>query len=406
MSLESKKILLAVTGGIAAYKAILLARLLKEAGAEIQVVMTHSAKEFIQPLTFQALTGHPVRESLFDIQAEAGMGHIELARWPDAIMIAPASANTIAKLSHGLADDLLSTLFLATTAPVFIVPAMNQIMWQHPATQLNINVLKKLQVNIIEPESGYQACGDYGPGRMAAPEHIFEILKNYFSCKEKLKNFSILITAGPTREALDPVRYISNPSSGKMGYAIAQAAQQLGAKVTLVSGPTSLQPPSGIQFLKVNSAVEMLESVQNNVIGCDIFVSAAAVSDYRPECVASEKIPKTNSLQVKLIKNPDIVAQISQSTLRPPFVIGFAAQTHNVIELAKAKRIEKKLDAIIANQVGTSKTGFDHDTNACTIILPNQQYELALDSKKELAFKIWDTLISTSEFKTLFKNKM
>jgi phosphopantothenoylcysteine decarboxylase / phosphopantothenate---cysteine ligase len=388
MKLNDKKILLALTGGIACYKMAIVASKLLEQGALVQVLLSEGAKQFIQPLTFQAITGNPVRENLFDLQAEAGMGHIELARWPDLILIAPATANHLAKLALGIADDLITTLSLVTRAPILIAPAMNQAMWHHPATQKHVNELKNQGIHFIGPATGRQACGDFGEGRMEEPSIILKTISDFIQPPQCLANENILITAGPTQEFIDPVRYITNKSSGKMGYALADAAQKQGAKVTLISGPVTLPPPAGVDVISVITAEEMLQAVMQNIGKTSIFIGSAAVSDYRCESPQDKKIVKNDAqLQLNLIKNPDILSTVAALKSRP-FVVGFAAQTHDVITLAKQKLINKNLDLIIANQVGTSNTGFDHDTNACTMISAQDEKIIPLAKKTQIALEI------------------
>lgn len=363
--LTGKRILLGVTGGIAAYKAAVLLRLLRNQGADVRVVMTQAACEFVTPLTFQALSGKPVHTELLDLEAEAAMGHIELARWADLVLIAPASANFIARFANGFADDLLSTLCLATNAPVLLAPAMNQQMWLNSATQENLEKVKTRGVGILGPAEGEQACGENGPGRMLEAEEIVLMTAKSFETNI-LSGSRVLVTAGPTREAIDPVRYISNRSSGKMGYAVAAAAIEAGADVALVSGPVNISEPERVSVTKVMSAVEMHNEVMKQISGIDIFISAAAVADYSLENIADQKIKKSeDALQLKLKKNPDILATVS-ALENAPFSVGFAAETENLETNAQTKLQSKKLDMIAANQVGESQ-GFDVDTNALTI---------------------------------------
>lgn len=381
--LTNKHILLGVTGGIAAYKSADLARRLREAGAQVRVVMTHHAKEFITPLTMQAVSGHPVHDDLFDLKAEAAMGHIELARWADAILIAPATADFIAHLVSGAAGDLLTTLCLATKAPIAVAPAMNQGMWKNTLTTQNVQALLAKGMHVFGPGEGDQACGDVGPGRMLEPLELVSRLAKLFS-KDSLGGKHVLITAGPTREAIDPVRYISNKSSGKMGYAIAAAAREAGARVTLVSGPVSLKLPESVTRIDVVSAQQMYDAVMDVVDTVDIFVGVAAVADYRCETSAPQKIAKTTThLTLNLVRNPDILADVAKLENRP-FVVGFAAETENLLQHAQAKLQNKKLDMIVANQVG-EKMGFEQDDNAVTVLIKNQQYEFASMSKHKLA---------------------
>ena len=379
LSLSNKQIILGITGGIAAYKAAELCRLLIKAGADVRVVMTPSATEFITSLTFQALSGNRVQIELLDEEAEAAMGHIELARWADLILVAPASANFIARLSQGRAEDLLSTLCLATTAPIALAPAMNQAMWRNENTQENLQALKQKDIAVLGPASGEQACGDVGLGRMLEPEEIAQAAADVFETGE-LAGVEITITAGPTREAIDPVRYISNHSSGKMGYALARAAMEAGAKVVLVSGPVSLQAPPQVKLVSVESARQMLDACQ--VLPGDIFISVAAVADYRPANIASEKIKKhADTMELNLVKNPDILAQISLSAMRP-FCVGFAAETENIEEYARKKLQDKKLDLIFANNAAAT---FNSESALATAYWKNGEHPFPQSSKTSLA---------------------
>lgn len=381
--LANKHVLLGVTGSVAAYKSADLVRRLREVGAIVRVVMTDNAKQFITPLTMQAVSSYPVHETLFDVQAEAAMGHIELARWADVVLIAPATADVIARLATGQADDLLTTLCLATQAPLALAPAMNQGMWQHILTQENVERLKEKGVHYFGPTEGSQACGDMGPGRMLEPHLIIEQLNTLF-VSGALAGLKILITAGPTHEAIDPVRFITNGSSGKMGYALAEAAREAGAKVTLISGPVNLSSPPHLKTISVVSAQEMYDAVMNNVSNCDIFLAVAAVGDYRCENISDQKIHKEKaSLPLKLVRNPDIVASVSERSPRP-FIVGFAAETEDVLAQAKAKRERKKMDMIIANRVGQG-VGMGSDDNEVTLIDSETMQHLPLASKEKLA---------------------
>jgi phosphopantothenoylcysteine decarboxylase/phosphopantothenate--cysteine ligase len=385
--LQDKKILLGITGAIAAYKSADLCRRLREAGAEVRVVLTNAAKSFITPLTMQAVSGNPVHTDLFDLNAEAAMGHIELARWADLIIIAPASADFIAHLAHGFANDLLSTLCLASKAKVAVAPSMNEKMWHHPATQANLQILKDRDILLIGPEFGEQACGDIGLGRMSESTSILSSITTLFA-KPLFDGITIMITAGPTREFIDPVRYISNCSSGKMGYALAEAALEANAKVILVSGPTALAPPSKAKLLMTNTAEEMLTEVMSHIDACDIFIGAAAVADYRPADRQKIKIKKSEpEMNLTFVRNPDILENVAERTNRP-FTVGFAAETNNEIENAEKKRVKKNLNLIIANRVGQEGSGFDSDQNACTIIWQEEQITLPLMPKKQLAREI------------------
>ena len=401
----NKNIILAVTGGIAAYKSAILVRRLKDYGFNVRVVMTQGAQAFITPLTFQALSGNPVHTTLLDPEAEAGMGHIELARWADLVLVAPASCDTIAKFAAGLADDLLSTLYLATKAPVWVAPAMNQQMWAAKPTQRNLNTLIEDGVHVIMPEAGSQACGDVGLGRMPEPEQLADQVKDYFHQAQRaiaekfglLAGKKVTITAGPTREAIDPVRYISNHSTGKMGFAIAAACYAAGAKVTLLAGPVSLETPNGVRRVNVSSAIKMLdESLHQLEEGCDIFIATAAVADYRVAEIAEHKIKKAgDELAISLIKNPDIVATIAQQEKRP-FMVGFAAETRNVEEYAAGKLVAKKLDMIACNDVSRKDIGFASDENAMTVFFAEQYHMDKLDlekaSKQEIAQQLIEAI--------------
>jgi phosphopantothenoylcysteine decarboxylase / phosphopantothenate---cysteine ligase len=378
------RVLLGVTGGIAAYKSADLVRRLRERDVEVQVVMTASAHEFVTPLTFQALSALPVRSDLWDASAEAAMGHIELARWPDRILVAPASADFLARLAHGLADDLLTTLCLATDRPIAVAPAMNRLMWANTATQANIAMLASRGVRVLGPAEGDQACGEVGPGRMLEPLDLVEEILLLAPGDGSLAGRKVMITAGPTRERIDPVRFITNRSSGKMGFAVAQAARDAGAEVVIVSGPVNVPTPRGVRRIDVETAEQMMAAVDANLAGTDIFIAAAAVSDYRPMQVASEKIKKTSdSLMLPLSRTTDILATVAAGNQRP-FVVGFAAETQNVERNALAKLEGKKLDLICANQVG-EKLGFDQDDNALTVYWNGGKRELARCSKAQLA---------------------
>ncbi|MFT2097949.1 bifunctional phosphopantothenoylcysteine decarboxylase/phosphopantothenate--cysteine ligase CoaBC [Marinomonas sp. 2405UD66-6] len=389
--LAQKRILLGITGGIAAYKSIELIRLLTKAGADVQVVLTDGAKAFVTEMTLQAISGHPVRSTLLDPNAEAGMGHIELAKWADLIVVAPASADFIARYTQGMANDLLSTLCIATESPVLIAPAMNQAMWRHSATQANTALLTERGVLSIGPADGAQACGDIGPGRMSEPADIFNAISEHFqttSIKQDLAGQHWVITAGPTMEAIDPVRYISNHSSGKMGYALASSALQRGATVTLVSGPVQCTPPEGVNLVSVKSADEMLAACEQAMEKqADVFIGAAAVADFKMKTATDQKMKKksdTNEIQLTLVKNPDIIATLAQQK-RSKVMVGFAAETQNVIEYAKGKLERKGLDIIIANDVSRSDIGFNKDENQVTVITKENTWEPAKAAKSELA---------------------
>lgn len=365
-TLTNKRILLGVTGGIAAYKSAELVRRLMDAGAEVRVVMTAAAQEFITPLTMQALSGNPVHTDLLDSEAEAAMGHIELARWGDAVVVAPTTADFMARLAHGEGSDLLSTLCLATRAPILLAPAMNQAMWANKATQANLSVLLNRGLRLTGPASGEQACGDVGPGRMSEASEICDAVKNLFE-NGVLTGKKLVITAGPTREAIDAVRYISNHSSGKMGYALAQAAVEAGAQTILVSGPVNLPIPERVHFVPVESALDMHNAVMAHLDDTAIFIGSAAVADYRPEQVESGKIKKSvQGLRLDFVENPDIVAEVAEH--ENIYVVGFAAETDNLVEHAKEKLRRKKLDMIVANDVSRKGIGFNSDNNAVTVV--------------------------------------
>ncbi|MBU2869545.1 bifunctional phosphopantothenoylcysteine decarboxylase/phosphopantothenate--cysteine ligase CoaBC [Colwellia sp. E2M01] len=382
--LQDKKILLGISGGIAAYKTPELVRRLKDHGANVRVVMTDGAKAFITPLTLQAVSGNHVSDSLLDTQAELAMGHIELAKWADLIIIAPATADIIARITAGMANDLLSTLCLATDAPIAIAPAMNQQMWHAKATQTNINTLQSWGHHIWGPGAGEQACGDIGLGRMLEVADLVTLTSDFFADKY-LQNQHWVITAGPTREAIDPVRYISNHSSGKMGYAIAHAALRAGAKVTLISGPVDIQAPIGCELIKVTSAEQMHQQALSYAAQATTFVACAAVADYRVADIASEKIKKdSDAIQIALVKNPDIVADVAQLPEKP-FIVGFAAETQNVEHYARGKLMRKNLDLIAANDVAKAGQGFNSNDNALTVFSAIDKIEIPLANKNIIA---------------------
>lgn len=383
------RVLLGIGGGIAAYKSAELVRRLRERGCDVRVVMTSAATELVAPLTFQALSGHPVRTALFDPQAEAGMDHIELARWPQVLVFAPATADLIARLAAGLADDLATTLALASDAPLFLAPAMNHRMWLHPATQANLRVLSERGARILGPAEGAQACGEHGPGRMSEPGEIADALMDHLDrtsgAEPELDGVRVLVSAGPTLEPIDPVRYIGNRSSGRMGYALAEAFAALGARVALVSGPTSLVPPAGIEVARVETALEMHAAVMQRVADCDLFAASAAVADYRPAEPFGGKIKKDDrELTVRLVPNPDILAEVAA---RPdgPFTLGFAAETDRVEEYAAAKLQAKGLDMIAANRVGAERGGFEREENALVVLWPGARHALDMMPKPRLA---------------------
>ena len=396
-SLINKNILLGVTGGIAAYKSAEIVRGLKKARSSVRVVMTQSAKEFITPLTLQALSGNPVSTDLLDVEAEAAMGHIELARWADAILIAPATANTLAKLSSGRADDLLSSITLAFDGPIGLAPAMNQAMWKDERTQSNIQNLEHKNFSLYGPGSGEQACGDVGLGRMLEPSEIIELFASLFEAGT-MSNKSILITAGPTQEPIDPVRYLTNRSSGKMGYALAEAAVEAGAQVTLVSGPVNIEPPARCNLVSVKTAEEMHEAVMHHIKKKDIYIGTAAVADYSPTKVEGSKIKKDRSnspLVLEMKENKDILKEVSELEDKP-YMVGFAAETDDLLENARKKLETKKLDLIIANDVSNKSIGFDSNENEVTLITSSEELLLDRDSKKKIAKKILEFISSNS----------
>lgn len=382
--LANKQILLGITGSIAAYKACELVRLLRDAGSEVRVVMTQAATEFVSPLTFQALSQNPVHRDLLDEQAEAAMGHIELARWADAVVIAPASANSIARLAQGRADDLLSTVCLATSAPVAVAPAMNQQMWLDSATQENISLLQNRGFHILGPAEGDQACGDVGPGRMLEPAQICSNIAGLFETGA-LAGLKVVITAGPTREPIDPVRYITNRSSGLMGYAIAEAVVEAGAQCLLVSGPTHLARPDRVQRIDVETAQQMHEAIMEHTSDCDVFISTAAVSDYRPLEPVQQKIKKSQQhLNLELVRNPDIISDVT--TQHPEvFTVGFAAETHDVEQYAIQKLNQKSLNMIVANDISRSDIGFDSDDNEVMVYWQGGEQAIQKASKTQIA---------------------
>ncbi len=387
--LANKNVLVGITGGIAAYKSADLVRRLRDVGSDVRVAMTKAAAQFVTPLTFQALSGHPVAIDLLDAESESAMDHISLARWADMVLVAPASANFLARLAHGMADDLLATVCLVTEAPIYVAPAMNQGMWLNPATQTNRRLLTEHGVHLLGPAEGPQACGEQGPGRMLEPsELVKELMHHHRDGSQSLAGVRVLVTAGPTREALDPVRFISNKSSGKMGYAVASAAVEAGGVVTLVSGPVALATPYGVRRVDVESAENMLNAVQASVNDCDIFISAAAVADYRPLDAATRKIKKdAKEMTVSLIRTPDILATVSERASKL-FTVGFAAETDDVERHAAAKLETKSLDMIAANRVGQRGSGFEADSNALTVLWAGGKEQLPLMSKRSLARRL------------------
>ena len=394
-TLADKRILLGISGGIAAYKSADLVRRLTERGADVRVILTSAAQEFITPLTLQAVSGNPVSHSLLDPAAEAAMGHIELAKWADLILIAPASADVIARLAHGLANDLLTTCVLASSAPIAVAPAMNQQMYKNIATQKNLATLKEHNFHIFGPGVGAQACGDTGAGRMLEPLELVALTEQLFSPVKNLRGLRITITAGPTREAIDPVRYISNHSSGKMGFALAQAAAAMGAEVTLICGPVQLATPAGVTRIDVQSAEQMHQAALSAAVQSDIFIGCAAVADYRVAEIAADKLKKgaEAEMQLTLVKNPDIIAAVAALPQQRPFTVGFAAETRNVLEYARQKLLNKRLDMICANDVSASDRGFNSDDNALSVIWRGGELDLPKAPKQQLATQLI-TLIS------------
>ncbi|SHO57625.1 bifunctional phosphopantothenoylcysteine decarboxylase/phosphopantothenate--cysteine ligase CoaBC [Vibrio quintilis] len=389
-TLSGKNILLGISGGIAAYKCAELTRRLIEHGAHVRVVMTEAAQEFITPLTMQAVSGQPVASSLFDPAAEASMGHIELAKWADLVLLAPATADLIARVAAGMGNDLLSTLVLATDSPVALAPAMNQQMYRNTATQENLATLKTRGFTIWGPAAGEQACGDTGPGRMLEPMALVHECEAFFG-DETLTCKRVLITAGPTREAIDPVRYLTNHSSGKMGFALAEAAARSGAEVTLIAGPVNQPTPAGVIRINVESAEQMHQAVMETAPSHDIFIGCAAVADYRPEQIAEQKIKKTaenDALTIRMVKNPDIIASVASLNQNRPFTVGFAAETQDVATYARNKLTAKNLDMICANDVSLSDQGFNSDQNALHVFWAGGEKLLPRTSKSQLAHEL------------------
>lgn len=390
--LANQRILLGITGGIAAYKSAELTRRLRDQGTDVRVVMTPAATEFITPLTLQALSGNPVHTELLDHAAEAAMGHIELARWADTVVVAPATANFIARLSNGMADDLLSALCLATAAPLLVAPAMNQQMWHNPATQENIARLQARGITLLGPASGDQACGETGPGRLLEPDEIVPAIIAA-GRTSRLAGVKVLVSAGPTREFIDPVRYLSNRSSGRMGYAVARVAEQCGASVTLVSGPVTLAPPARVRVVEVVSAAQMRDSVLAEAGSCDIFISAAAVADYRCREKAPQKMKKRDAgISLSLEKTPDILAEVAALD-NPPFTVGFAAETEHLARNAKQKLAGKNLDMVAANRVGDG-LGFDSDRNALEVYWRDGSQSLGTAPKELLARQLLEIIVA------------
>ncbi|MFB3917720.1 MAG: bifunctional phosphopantothenoylcysteine decarboxylase/phosphopantothenate--cysteine ligase CoaBC [Terriglobales bacterium] len=391
------KIALGVTGGIAAYKAAEIVRLLQERGLRVQVVMTRSAQEFVRPLTFAALSAEKVITEMFGTGAEqpnidSAVEHIAVAQSIDALLVAPATANIIAKFAHGISDDFLTTLYLATTAPVIIAPAMNVNMWEHAVTRENLELLKKRGVRVVEPGCGYLACGMVGAGRLADPDVIVAVTLEAVGSSQDLAGETVMITAGPTREAIDPVRYISNRSSGKMGYALAEAALRRGARVILVTGPTNLTPPAAANVVKIESAEDMRKAVLDHLAEATIVIKAAAVSDYRPKAPSTEKIKRKGALTLDLEPTSDIVAEVARARQDGLIVVGFAAETTDVMENARRKLLGKSLHAIVVNDVSRAGIGFDSDRNAVTIVTPQEEIEIPESTKWEVAHRVLDVV--------------
>jgi phosphopantothenoylcysteine decarboxylase/phosphopantothenate--cysteine ligase len=389
MNLQGKNILLGITGGIAAYKTPELVRLLKKAGANVRVVMTRAAREFVTPLTLQSLSGEPVRTELMDPHEESAMGHIELARWADVILVAPATANFLSQMAHGVASDLLTTLCLAADGDIIVAPAMNHLMWSNPATQANVEKLQRFGVYFEGPVSGDLACGESGQGRMQEPEDLSDALNRFFG-DSRLSGVKVVVTAGPTYEAIDPVRFIGNRSSGKMGFALAEAFARAGANVSLVAGPVSLETPRGVTRFDVESARQMSEQVGSLLSACDLFAACAAVADYRVASRAQQKIKKNDKeISLQLVANEDILASVACRE-KPPFTLGFAAETENLLEYAQAKLENKKLDVIAANLVGGEVGGFGSEKNALTVVWNEGKVSLPMQNKQKLAHELVD----------------
>jgi len=394
-NLENKKILLIICGGIAAYKSLELIRLLKKKGSLIKTILTKNANKFVTPLSITSLSQEKVYSDLFDYKNEAEMDHISLSRWADLVLIAPATANTISKLSYGLSDDLASTVILASNKDILLAPAMNVRMWEHPANQENILKLKGYGYKIIGPETGDMACGEYGEGKMTEPENIANYINNYFSNLNKNKKFKALVTAGPTQEFIDPVRFISNKSSGKQGYEIAKSLRNYGFETTLISGPTNIDYPKGVNIIKVNSAKEMFDETIKN-LPVDVAIFSAAVADWKVKNISKNKIKKKENLNLNFEKNIDILSNVSKhNSLRPKITIGFAAETNNVIQNSLEKLDEKNCDWVISNDVSNDSIGFDSDYNEVTIFYKNNSSEKIPKMKKSLlANKIVEKVIS------------
>ena len=394
------RVTVGVSGGIAAYKAAELVRALQRQALEVHVVMTEAATRFVQPLTFAALTGHKVITSLWDDAAagqsadDSSIEHIGEAQWTEALVVAPATANILAKFTHGIADDFLTTMYLATTAPVLVAPAMNVNMWQHPATRANVETLRQRGVRIVEPGTGELACGMVGAGRMAEPDLIAEAVLSVLGSRHDLAGETLLVTAGGTREALDPVRFLGNRSSGKMGYALAEAARSRGARVILISGPTALHPPARCELIRITTAEEMRQAVLARMAEATLVIKAAAVADYRPVTVSEQKLKRSGPLTLELAPTEDILAEVVRRRLPGQLVIGFAAETENRVENARAKLLRKGADAIVLNDVAAEGVGIDADTNAATFLTPTTSIELPEMPKRSLADHILDEILA------------
>jgi phosphopantothenoylcysteine decarboxylase/phosphopantothenate--cysteine ligase len=401
------RVIVGVSGGIASYKAAELVRELQRQAVEVHVVMTEAATRFVQPLTFAALSGHKVITSLWGDESsaestlESSIEHIGQAQWADALVVAPATANILAKFAHGLADDFLTTLYLATTAPVLVAPAMNVNMWDHPATQANLEILRQRGVRVIEPGTGEMACGMVGAGRLAEPAAIADAVLNAMGRRHDLAGEVVLVTAGGTREALDPVRFLGNRSSGKMGYALAEAAQARGAKVILISGPSALYPPSHVEVVKVTTAEEMRQAVLSRMVEATLVIKAAAVADYRPLVVSDQKLKRTGPLTVELAPTEDILAEVVRRRRPGQLIIGFAAETENRMENGRAKLLRKGADAIVVNDVAGEGVGIDSDFNAATFLTLSTAIELPQMPKRKLADRILDEILSLRRPKPL-----
>ncbi len=407
MDLQGKEIVLGVSGGIACYKALEIVRGIRDAGGRVSVVMTKASMEFVKPLTFQTLSERPVATSLFSLQEESKIGHIKVGENADAMLVAPATANIIGKAANGIADDYLSTVLLACDAPLIIAPAMNHKMWDHPAVQENITTLKKRGAKIVQPESGFLACGTYGTGRMADPAKIVSTLKEVVGITSKndsaktLQDINILITAGPTRERIDAVRYLTNHSSGKMGYALATYCQKQGANVVLISGPAALKPPEGVKFIRIDSAEEMYQAVMKHAPESRLIIKAAAVSDYYIVDPCQQKIKKKENLILELKKTKDILAELGKRKSNSQFIVGFAAESQDVETYARQKLESKNLDLIVGNNILQKDAGFDVDTNRVILIDNHNTTKLPLLSKDQVAERIIETILSHKRWKEI-----